>query len=177
MLLTWRSFRKRLRDVLHLADTPPRRLAASLAVGVFISCTPFYGFHTLLAIATAYLFRLNKAAIITGAWLNLPWFAPFVYGVSLKVGQFILTGGEGLQFLKGLSLGEVSAMIEPYLSMGQIKEGFLTFSKLMFVLSKPLFVGTTVLGAFLALVTYVVSLSAIQKIRQLQAEAGRSREP
>jgi uncharacterized protein (DUF2062 family) len=177
MLLSWRSFRKRLRDVLHLADTPPRRLAASLAVGVFISCTPFYGFHTLLAIATASLFRLNKAAIITGAWLNLPWFAPFVYGASLKVGEFILTGGEGLQFLKGLSLRELSAMIAPYLSMDQLKEGFLMFSKLMFVLSKPLLVGTTVLGAFLALITYVAALNAIHKLRQLQAEAGRAREP
>ena len=177
MHLTWRSFRKRLRDVLHLADTPPRRLAASLAVGVFISCTPFYGFHTLLAILMAYLFRLNKAAIITGAWLNLPWFAPFVYGVSLKVGEFILTEGEGLQFLRGLSLRELSAMIEPYLSMDQIKEGFLTFSKLMFEASKPLFVGTTVVGAFLALITYVAALNAIQKLRQLQAEASRSQEP
>jgi len=69
----------RLGAVLRL-DDPPWRVALALAVGVFISCTPFYGLQTLLSLAVATVCRLNRAVTVTGAWLNLPWFAPLVYG-------------------------------------------------------------------------------------------------
>ena len=176
MLLSWRGFKKRLKDVLHLSDTPPKRLAASLAIGVFISCTPFYGFHTLLAIGAASLFRVNKIATVTGAWLNLPWFAPFIYGLSLKVGESILTGGEGQSVLSRLSLRELSAEIAPSLSLAQIKEGFLTFSRWMFVASKPLFLGTTIVGGLLSILTYVIALETIRKIRGLRSEKAPAKQ-
>ena len=176
MLLGWMSMGRRLKDVLHLSETPPRRLAASLAIGIFISCTPFYGLHTLMAIGAAHLFRVNKVATVTGAWLNLPWFAPFVYGVSVKVGDFILTGGEGVGFLHDLSLGEISEMIGVSLTLDHLKEGFLAFSRLMFEASMPLFVGTAVVGAVLAGITYVVALVSIRRVRNVHdgaAHAGR----
>jgi uncharacterized protein (DUF2062 family) len=82
MLWTWRGLTGRLTAVLRLDDTP-RKIALGLAAGVFISCTPFYGLHTLMAIGAAFALCVNRVATITGAWLNLPWFAPFVYSRSL----------------------------------------------------------------------------------------------
>ncbi len=41
MLFSWGRFRRRVTAVLHL-DESPSRLAASIAVGVFIGITPFY---------------------------------------------------------------------------------------------------------------------------------------
>src|SRR3972149_5339961 len=76
MLWTWRRLPRRLTAVLHLGDAP-WKIALGLSLGVFISCTPFYGLHTLLAIAAAFVFRVNKVATLTGAWFNLPWFASF----------------------------------------------------------------------------------------------------
>lgn len=90
-----RSVLDRFRAVLHL-DDPPRRIALALAVGVFISCTPFYGLQTLLSILVATLFRLNKAATVTGTWLNLPWFTPLVYGTALAIGGRIVPDPRGL---------------------------------------------------------------------------------
>src|SRR6185503_17641137 len=81
----------RFRGLLHL-DDPPRRLAIALAVGVFISCTPFLGLQTLLAVAVAAAFRLNRAATLLGTWLNLPWFAPLVYGAAIKIGFVVAPG-------------------------------------------------------------------------------------
>jgi uncharacterized protein len=95
-----RTLRDRVRDVAHL-DDPPWRLALSLAVGVFISFTPFYGLQTVLAFTVAVVARLNRAATITGAWLNLPWFAPFIYGGALKLGTLLLPDLHGLS---GLSI-------------------------------------------------------------------------
>jgi len=84
-----RVLRERLRGVLHL-DDPPWRIAAALALGVFISCTPFLGFQTLLALLLATVLRLNTAATLTGTWINLPWFMPVVYAAALWLGERIV---------------------------------------------------------------------------------------
>lgn len=165
MLWSWRALRGRLETVLHLDDVP-WKIALGLALGVFISCTPFYGLHTLLAIGVAVALRLNKVATVTGAWLNLPWFAPFVYGISLKVGEFILSGGQDLEALRGKDLVELAGAIRPYLSLAHLRDWFLYSSELLFTASKPLFVGTTVVGGVAGAVTYVVALAAVRELRR-----------
>lgn len=84
-----RALRDRLLAVLRLDDAP-WRIALALAIGVFISFTPFLGFQTLLALLVATVCRLNKAAVVVGAWLNLPWFMPLVYAGALWVGGALL---------------------------------------------------------------------------------------
>ncbi len=164
MLLSWKHLKTRILAVLHLDDAP-WRIALGLAVGVFIGFTPFYGLHTALAIVVAFLLRLNKAATVTGAWLNLPWFAPFVYGLSLKVGEFLLGRGQGLEAIQGKGLGELAALIRPLLSLDRLREGFLASSKLLFMVSTPLLVGTTVVGLTAGVVTYVLALEAVRVFR------------
>ncbi|MBI4636910.1 MAG: DUF2062 domain-containing protein [Candidatus Rokubacteria bacterium] len=100
MTLSPRELAVRFGAVLRL-DDPPRRLALALAVGVFISCTPFWGLQTLLSLAVATVFHLNKAATVTGTWLNLPWFAPFVYAAALRIGAGVVPVREGFH---GVSL-------------------------------------------------------------------------
>jgi uncharacterized protein (DUF2062 family) len=165
MPVFWRGTIKRLRDLCRL-DDPPWKIALGLAVGVFISCTPFYGLHTLMAIGAAFALRVNKLSTVTGAWLNLPWFAPFVYGLSLKVGEFVLSGGKGLKGLREKSLFDLSDAISPYLSVWNAGEGFLASSKLLFTVSKPLFVGTTVVGLVAGAITFGVALWAINRARR-----------
>lgn len=166
MLLSWKSLKDRLTAVLHLDDAP-EKIALGLAVGVFISCTPFYGLHTVMAILAAFLLRLNKASTVTGAWLNLPWFAPFVYGLSLKVGDLILSGGQGFSGLRGKGLEDLAAQIRPFLSLDKLEEGFLASSKFMFTAAKPLLVGTTLVGLVFGALTYVVALAVVRDIHHL----------
>ena len=87
--MMWRQWRARLGALLQL-DEPPWRTALALAVGVFISFTPFWGVQTILALVVATVFRLNRAVTLTGTWLNLPWFAPFVYAGAWKLGAMLL---------------------------------------------------------------------------------------
>jgi len=90
-----RALGDRLRPLLHLEDDP-WRIALSLAVGVFISVTPFWGLQTVLSLVLAAAFRLNKAATLAGTWINLPWFAPFVYAGALKLGGALAPELHGL---------------------------------------------------------------------------------
>ena len=77
-------------------DDDPHRIAGGLAVGIFVGCSPFFGFHTILALLLAFLFRLNKLAAVAGSWLVLPWIAPFLLGLSLLLGRWLLGEGIGL---------------------------------------------------------------------------------
>jgi uncharacterized protein len=85
-LLDTEKWKKRFKEILSL-DSHPGHIAAGFAVGVFISFTPFFGAHTPLAIAIAFLFRLNKLTCITGAWVNTPLTVVPVLGLSYKLGR------------------------------------------------------------------------------------------
>ena len=181
MLFSWRAFRERATHVLHL-DEEPSRLAAGMAAGVFIGITPFYGLHTLIALGAAYVFRLNRAATITGAWLNLPWTAPFVYGFSLTLGDAVLTGD-----WSRFSMASVHGLAEAagtYLRASPRETADNLWQlvwSMLFVASKPLFVGTTIVGIVLAIVAYFVTLEAVKDVRRLRARihptAGSSGRP
>jgi uncharacterized protein (DUF2062 family) len=101
--MIWRRWRARLGAVLP-GEEPPRRTALALAVGVFLSFTPFWGFQTLLALLLATVLGLNRAVTVAGTWLNLPWFAPFVYAGAVKLGVLMLPDLSGLTGLSAYLL-------------------------------------------------------------------------
>jgi uncharacterized protein len=101
--MSWRQWRARLGALLQLDDSP-WRTALALAVGVFISFTPFWGLQTLLALLVATVGRLNRGVTVTGTWLNLPWFAPFIYAGAVKLGALMLPDLSGLAGLSAYLL-------------------------------------------------------------------------
>jgi uncharacterized protein (DUF2062 family) len=115
----------RARPVLRL-DDPPWRIALALAVGVFISCTPTFGFQTLLAIIVATVSRLNRAATVTGVWINLPWVTPFVYAGAIKLGQVLMPDLSGIRgywlwLLVGTTIvGAAAGLVTYFVSFGAL---------------------------------------------------------
>jgi uncharacterized protein len=107
--MSWRQWRARLSAQLELDDSP-WRTALALAVGVFISFTPFWGFQTLLALLMATVCRLNRGVTVTGTWLNLPWFAPFIYAGAVKLGALMLPDLSGLAGLSAYLLVGTTAL-------------------------------------------------------------------
>ncbi len=81
--------RKWLESLLHIHDSP-RRTAAAYAVGVFWGFSPFYGIHTLLGLLCAFLFNLNRVAVIAGVYTNLPWFVAPYYTLATIGGAAVL---------------------------------------------------------------------------------------
>lgn len=157
------KFFERLRPLLRL-DDPPWRIALALALGVFISCTPLYGLQTVLALVLATVLRLSKAATVAGTWLNLPWFAPFVYGAGLKIGARVLAEirnrePESLAILFGQPL----------------RVSLHDLARVLPEVSLALVIGTTVVGLAAAGVTYVVALGVIRRRRHRGGAADASR--
>jgi hypothetical protein len=147
------SLAARFRDLLHLDDSP-RRLAVALAVGVFISCTPFWGLQTILSVIVATVFRLNRAAAVTGTWINLPWFAPLVYGAAIKIGMLVAPG-----------LREANAATLETLLHDPAALSWATVWSWLRGSSLPLLIGSTIVGAVAAVVTYAVAFTALARRR------------
>jgi uncharacterized protein (DUF2062 family) len=150
---TFASLTATFRELLHL-DDPPRRLALALAVGVFIGCTPFWGLQTLLSICVAALFRLNRAATVTGTWLNLPWFAPLVYGAALKIGLLVAP-----------SPGEADTASIDLLLTNPAAVSWSAVWAWLRGRSLPLLVGSALVGGTAAGVTYAVAFAALARRR------------
>jgi uncharacterized protein (DUF2062 family)/trans-aconitate methyltransferase len=73
------------------ADGPGRQ-AAAIGLGTLIGCTPFYGFHLLLALGLASAFRLNRLKVYLAANISNPLVAPFLIAAELQVGGWIARG-------------------------------------------------------------------------------------
>ena len=68
----------------------PNFIASGMAIGIFIGITPTFPFHTVLAVALAFIFRASKAAAAIGVWIGNPLTIPFIYMGSYKTGSLIL---------------------------------------------------------------------------------------
>jgi uncharacterized protein (DUF2062 family) len=90
--VSWRrSTRYFLMRVLRLSGTP-YAIAAGCAAGVFVSFTPFIGFHVLLTIALAWAIGGNVLAGLIASVVGNPLTFPFIWAGTYEVGQFLLSG-------------------------------------------------------------------------------------
>ena len=78
----------------RLAGTggPPGRTAAAFGLGVFVGFVPVMPFQTALALALAFLFRLNRPAAFLGTLVWQPFTAPFILAAEWGVGSLVLGG-------------------------------------------------------------------------------------
>ena len=86
----WRRFLKE--NILESAGCN-RTKALSIALGVFVGISPFWGFHTVMVIFLASFFKLNKVLSYMCTHISFPPLIPFILGISLLVGSKIV-GGE-----------------------------------------------------------------------------------
>jgi uncharacterized protein (DUF2062 family)/SAM-dependent methyltransferase len=72
-------------------DTPVRQ-ACAVALGLFIGCTPFYGFHLALSLLFGKLFRLNRLKVYVASNISNPLVAPFLYASEIQLGGWLRRG-------------------------------------------------------------------------------------
>jgi uncharacterized protein (DUF2062 family) len=137
--------------LLHIEDSPTR-VAAAFALGVFIAFSPLLGIHTALAIGIALAFRLNKVAILVGAWINNPWTLAPMYTAGTLLGCFVLG-------VSPASLGGIDWSLHGRAFYASLVEGFRP-------LLMPFIVGNLVLGAGAAAVSFLILRSVLANRRR-----------
>lgn len=93
------GWKRAVRYVLHrirrLPDQPSR-IALGFACGIFISFTPFFGFHFLGAAGLAWLFGGNIIAALLGTFVGNPLTTPFMALASISTGRWLLGSSEAI---------------------------------------------------------------------------------
>ena len=128
-----------IRFILHTDDTP-RRAALAFALGVFIACTPTLGLHTVLALTLAFLFGLNRLAVLAGTFINNPWTVVPIYSGSAMLGARMLGSPLPPPTFAGVTsladLGEFLSQFRPWL--GPLTAGALVLGLAASILSFPI---------------------------------------
>ena len=70
----------------------PAGVAGSVAVGVFMGCTPFIGFHAGLALGAATLLRLNRLWAVVGSRISFFPILPWITLAEIETAHRLRTG-------------------------------------------------------------------------------------
>ncbi len=137
------GFREKFRQVLSVRESP-HRIAIAFATGIFIGMSPLLGIHTVLGIAVAWQFRLNRLVTLIGVYVTNPWTIVPIYTFGTWTGAKIL-GMHDL--LPDIDWNHISMQ-------GLLAE----FRHLVL----PFILGSTLLGAIAAIVSYILVYRAVK---------------
>jgi len=84
-------------NILYSTDSPAKK-AFSIALGVFIGVSPFWGFQTIMVLALAAILRLNKLISFTFSNISIPPMIPFIIYGSLKMGSWVLNTNNSIEY-------------------------------------------------------------------------------
>lgn len=136
--------RDKLRGLLSIKDTP-HQVALSFAVGVFLGMSPLIGLHTILALISAWIFKLNRLAAIVGVYITNPWSIVPIYTFCTWVGALLL----------GMD------RVIPKIDWNHITLNGL-LNELHYLLI-PFVLGTTVVGIISAVLSYFIIKRAMKR--------------
>ena len=122
-------------------NSSPHEIALGMAIGVFIGITPFYGFHIITAVITAFAMkRVNKLAIFLGMNISLPPTIPFITWAGYWIGRQMLGSAYpslGWDYFKHFSYSDLFrffyALVLGSFILGVMLSGLIYFLTLWFV--------------------------------------------
>ncbi|CAC9973618.1 DUF2062 domain-containing protein [Flavobacterium panici] len=103
-----------LEDILESNDSNFTK-SASIALGIFIGISPFWGFQTILLFTFAALFRLNKVIAFLSSNVSFPPFIPLVIYGSLKTGSLFITSDAPLILDSSATLDDIQKNAAQYI--------------------------------------------------------------
>ncbi|MDP2123422.1 MAG: DUF2062 domain-containing protein [Parvibaculum sp.] len=155
-----RAFQYGWRRVWRLSGTP-HAISIGVSAGVFASCTPFVGFHILIAMLLAWILRGNLIASAIGTFVGNPLTFPAIWFVVYEVGRYMVGAPTG---------------VDP--DIAETLQGERAFDMILPLLV-PLTVGAIPVGIVLGCVSYVLTRSGVEayQLRRRHALAARAKAP
>jgi glycosyltransferase involved in cell wall biosynthesis len=143
-LFNKKKAKQMMKNLFFNPDHSPQLKAKSVAFGVFMGIVPIWGFQLLVAISLAFLFRLNKAIVVTAAHISVAPMIPVIIFLSYKTGSLWM-GSRNVDIpLDKISLQAIGEHLEQYLYgsislaiFAGIIAGLLTFALLKLFKRRP----------------------------------------
>ena len=179
----WRGvdyIHKRMR---RLPDSP-HRIALGFACGAFVSFSPLFGLHFVLAALIAWAFRANVLAGVFGTVVGNPLTFPFISVTSLWLGRWMLgRTGHGSDFAKvtrafAEGFNAIWGTVKSWFGYGpSMLDGLLAFLDDIFL---PYLIGGIIPGLVTAVLCYwiigpVVAAFQERRRKRLEKRAGERR--
>ena len=150
-----------IKKLLQIEDTP-ERTALAFSIGIFLGFSPFLGLHTLTGLAIAFLFRLNRVAILVGVWTNTPWWLVPYYTLATWLGTWVVRFQIDRATLEGMfQLGK---------GKGFLTSEFWTQIVSQWGLLVSFLTGSLILALLFSLIAYPLSLRGIRFYRSQKAK-------
>jgi uncharacterized protein (DUF2062 family) len=93
----------------------PGKMAASVAVGLFLGVIPIWGFQTLVAFGVASLFKLNKIVVLLSTNISFPPFIPFIVFISFGIGSLFVSDPIKLPDFNNINKESVYLQLNQYI--------------------------------------------------------------
>ena len=137
-----RSWSRSTRYVVHRVrrlSATPHAVALGFAAGVFVSCTPFVGFHMIMAALLAWIVGGSIVAAVLGTFVGNPITYPLFWFGTYEIGSVMLGGGQDklrLDFSEDFfQTDQIWAAVQP-MTLGAIPIG-LALGVLSYALVRP----------------------------------------
>lgn len=128
-------------------------IARGLAAGVFAGCFPLFGLQTLIGITIAAVVRGNKFVAAAGTWVSNPLTYLPIYAFNLALGQHLL--------------GQEAVVLTEHFDLDSF-EGFMDAGR---ALITSLLMGSFVVGAIAAVISYGLGLWLAQSLRRRRSRS------
>jgi len=115
--------KERLSELLYNKNESNFTKACSIAFGVFMGIIPIWGFQLIVAIALAFLLKLNKFLVIIFANISIPPMIPIIIFGSLVCGK-IWTGNSMIPNVLTLNFEKIKPFLLQYI-VGSITLAFI----------------------------------------------------
>jgi uncharacterized protein len=146
--------RCRLDRLAHM-DDDPKRIATALALGVFLSFSPFLGFQVLIGLGAAFLLRLSRVAVLIGLCANLPW---------IMLPWYVVTTASAAALFGLTADVDIAPRVAALLDVPFYRPAFWSHTRdLITALFWPFLVGPTTGALVLGAIAYVVGLRFLSR--------------
>lgn len=136
------------------------KIARGIAAGVFVSFTPLFGFHFLMAAGIAWALRGNILAALIATFFGNPITFPIIATVSMELGSYLLDGPEvvksGAKLTQGFvdGFGELRRVIVALFTGAEVNpRGLSIFFHQLFL---PYLLGGLLPGVVTAFIMYLI---------------------
>ena len=92
-----KGFKRFLKENILESEGSNKVKAQSIALGIFIGLSPFWGFHSFLAITLSVYFKLNKLLTFMSSQITFPPLIPLIIFLSMMVGAPFVSNTASLQ--------------------------------------------------------------------------------
>jgi hypothetical protein len=149
------------------AKASPEFIARGMALGTLVAFTPIIGFHFVLAIALAYLFRGSRAAAIIPIWITNPLTLVPIFTTTHRLGRL---------FWHAPVSDRINAHLQTVVdqmtahSVSKFAEGLREFAVVGFDNLVCMWIGGLLAGGVAASVVYPLTVRGVLRYRAIREQ-------